>query len=119
MITVSRIHEIQHVNYVVIYFLLYNGKSALQGSISDVRDMLYNVTSFPKIVTKQALSKGTVLIRLHGGGFVKPYRGQDVNYSHVVAYNTKCLLIDVDYKPAPEKAYPYAVNEGYAVVKYL
>ncbi|MBO6310150.1 alpha/beta hydrolase [Oribacterium sp. NK2B42] len=64
-------------------------------------------------------SKGPVLIRLHGGGFVKPYRGQDVNYSHVVAYNTKCLLIDVDYKPAPEKAYPYAVNEGYAVVKYV
>ena len=31
----------------VIYFLLYNGKSALQGSISDVRDMLSNVTLYP------------------------------------------------------------------------
>lgn len=41
----------------VIYFLLYNGKSALQGSISDVRDMLSNVTSFPKNVTKQAISR--------------------------------------------------------------
>lgn len=41
----------------VIYFLLYNGKSALQGSITDVRDMLCDVTSFPKKLTKQAISR--------------------------------------------------------------
>ena len=40
----------------LIYFLLYNGKSALQGSISNVRDMLCDVTGFPEKLTKQAIS---------------------------------------------------------------
>ncbi|ETP72761.1 esterase/lipase [Lachnospiraceae bacterium JC7] len=64
-------------------------------------------------------SYGPVIIKLHGGGFVKPYRGQDVNYAHVLACNTGCLVVDVDYRPAPEEVFPYAVEEGYSVVKYV
>jgi len=41
----------------LIYFLLFNGKSALQGSISAVRDMLCDTTGFPNKLSKQAVSK--------------------------------------------------------------
>ena len=41
----------------VILFLLYNGKSALQSSISSVRDLLHDITDFPKSITKQAISR--------------------------------------------------------------
>lgn len=41
----------------VILFLLYNGKSALQSSISSVRDLLYDITDFPQKITKQAISR--------------------------------------------------------------
>lgn len=40
----------------VILFLLYNGKSALHTSIVSVRDLLSDITAFPRQITKQAIS---------------------------------------------------------------
>lgn len=60
-----------------------------------------------------------VLINFHGGGFVKGYRGRDTEFAHVMAVTGKCLVLDVDYKTAPEYCYPYALEEGYDLVKYF
>ena len=58
-----------------------------------------------------------VLINFHGGGFVKGYRGRDFGFSRILAVNGQCLVVDVDYKIAPEYKYPYAVEEGCATYR--
>lgn len=60
-----------------------------------------------------------IIINGHGGGFVKGYRGRDIVFSRNLAFHTGCLVADIDYKTAPEKKYPYALNEMYAVIKYF
>lgn len=62
---------------------------------------------------------GPVILNAHSGGFVKGYRGRDIVLARNMAFHTGCLYIDVDYHTAPEKRFPYAVNEVYAAAKYL
>ncbi len=63
--------------------------------------------------------KRPVIINFHGGGFVKGYRGRDILFSRNLACHTDCVVVDVDYKVAPEYKYPYAVEEGYDAVNYI
>lgn len=60
-----------------------------------------------------------VLINFHGGGFVKGYRGRDIGFSRIAAARAECIVLDVDYKIAPEYKYPYAVEEGYDLYLYV
>ena len=60
-----------------------------------------------------------VFINLHGGGFVKGHREQDVVFSRNICQNAGCMVFGIDYKTAPEKKYPYALHETYDVVSYL
>lgn len=60
-----------------------------------------------------------VIINFHGGGFVKGYRGRDTLFSRNLACHTGCVVMDVDYKTAPEQKYPYALEEGYDAVEYI
>lgn len=59
------------------------------------------------------------IMNMHGGGFVKGYRGRDIVFSRSLAYHTGHLVIDVDYTTAPERQYPYALEEGYYTAKYF
>ncbi len=60
-----------------------------------------------------------VFINLHGGGFVKGHREQDLVFCRNICQNAGCMVFDIDYRTAPEKKYPYALHECYDVVKYL
>lgn len=60
-----------------------------------------------------------VMVNLHGGGFVKGHRDQDVVYCRNMCQNSGYVIIDVDYHTAPEYRYPYAVEECYDVIKYV
>lgn len=68
---------------------------------------------------KEGEGKYPVFINLHGGGFVKGHREQDVVFCRNICQNAGCMVFDIDYRTAPEKKYPYAVYETYDVVKYL
>ncbi len=70
-------------------------------------------------VPEDVQDNAPVLINLHGGGFVKGYRGRDMEFGQNYAYHSGCILLDVDYKIAPEKMFPYALEECYSVVKYV
>ena len=59
------------------------------------------------------------ILNLHGGGFVKGYRGRDVVFGRNVAFHTGCLYVDLDYRTAPEYRYPYALGECRAAARYL
>lgn len=70
-------------------------------------------------VPKEKREKYPVLVNLHGGGFVKGHRDQDVVFCRNMAQNAGYVVVDVDYRTAPEYRYPYALQECYDVTKYV
>lgn len=59
-----------------------------------------------------------VHINIHGGGFVRPHVERDEIYSAKVADAIGGIVVDVDYKLAPEYPFPTAVNECYEVGRW-
>lgn len=57
-------------------------------------------------------------INMHGGGFVKRHSEMDEFFCRKVVNNTGCVVIDIDYKTAPEFMFPYALYECYDVIKW-
>lgn len=59
------------------------------------------------------------IVNFHGGAFIKGYRGQDIEFSHMMAYRSGSLYLDVDYKTAPEHPFPYTFEEGLDLLSYV
>lgn len=59
-----------------------------------------------------------LFINIHGGGFVKSHRQQDTVFSKNICSRADCVVIDIDYTPAPEQRYPYALHQCYDVVRW-
>jgi acetyl esterase len=57
-------------------------------------------------------------VNIHGGGFVKGHFQVDELFCRKVVNNVGCMVIDIDYKLAPEFMFPYALNECYDVIKW-
>jgi acetyl esterase len=60
-----------------------------------------------------------VHINTHGGGFVRPHLFRDEIYSAKLADAIQGIVVDVDYRLAPEYPYPAAVNECYEVCRWV
>lgn len=59
-----------------------------------------------------------LFINFHGGGFVRPYHERDTVFCAQLAKNVGCLVLDVDYRLAPEHPFPTAVLECYDIVAW-
>lgn len=57
-------------------------------------------------------------VNIHGGGFVKGIRGQDMVFCKNICNHMNCIVIDIDYTTAPEKEYPFALHQCYDIVKW-
>jgi acetyl esterase len=57
-------------------------------------------------------------INIHGGGFVRGYEKQDTVFSAFLAHRLGCMVLDIDYKLAPEHPFPTGLNECYDVAKW-
>ncbi len=57
-------------------------------------------------------------VNIHGGGFIKGHFQVDELFCRKIVNKVHCVVIDVDYKIAPEFMFPYALNECYDVVKW-
>lgn len=57
-------------------------------------------------------------INIHGGGFVKGHRQQDIVFCKNICSRAECVVVDIDYTTAPEQKYPYALHQCYDVVKW-
>lgn len=57
-----------------------------------------------------------LFVNIHGGGFVRGYDRRDTMFSALVAERVGCLVIDIDYRLAPEFPFPTALHECYDVV---
>ncbi len=60
-----------------------------------------------------------LFINIHGGGFVRPLIETNVRFCSKVAVLTQGLLIDIDYRLAPEYQFPVAFEECYDVVSWV
>lgn len=59
------------------------------------------------------------LIALHGGGYVAGTPGISDARCRVMAHQVGCLVVSVDYRLAPETPFPGAVEDCYAVLKWI
>lgn len=59
-----------------------------------------------------------LFVNIHGGGFVKGHRQQDIVFCKNICSRGNCVVIDIDYVTAPEQKYPYALHQSYDVVKW-
>lgn len=70
---------------------------------------------YPDIMEKPV----PLYINFHGGGFVREWRENDAIFCCKMIADNHCMVVDVDYKLAPEYKYPTAINESYDVVKWV
>lgn len=59
-----------------------------------------------------------LFINMHGGGFVKGRRDQDIVFCRNICSRSGCAILDVDYVPAPAMRYPGQVYACYDVMVY-
>lgn len=57
-----------------------------------------------------------LFVNIHGGGFVRGYDRRDTMFCALIAERVGCLVIDIDYRLAPEFPFPTALHECYDVV---
>lgn len=60
-----------------------------------------------------------VFVNLHGGGFMMGSAEDDDIWCRRLANAVPCLVVNIDYRLAPEHKFPIALEESYAVIKYL
>nr|WP_154984098.1 alpha/beta hydrolase [Paenibacillus xylanexedens] len=72
----------------------------------------------PKKKNEQALT-WPVFFNMHGGGFVLGQADGDDPWCRLIADRAACLVVNIDYKLAPEHKFPTAVHECYDVVKWM
>lgn len=98
------------------------GGSILKGKptpVEHIRD-----TTFPgpaglvpiRIYTPQTQTKVPVIIYFHGGGWVIGSLDSHDNLCRSLATKSSSIVISVDYRLAPEHAYPAAIEDAYAAL---
>jgi acetyl esterase/lipase len=60
-----------------------------------------------------------VLINFYGSGFALQYHGADDPFCRFIATHTNHIVLDVQYRVAPENPFPAAVNDAEDAVKYV
>lgn len=72
------------------------------------------------IVTPKAPARGArpVFLNIHGGGFVRGYQERDTIFCAHLASRLDAVVIDLDYRLAPEHPFPAALHEGYDIAAW-
>lgn len=60
-----------------------------------------------------------LFINMHGGGFVKGRRDQDIVFCRNICSRSGCVIADIDYVPAPAMRYPGQVYACYDVMQHF
>lgn len=59
-----------------------------------------------------------LFVNAHGGGFIKGKRQQDIVFSRNISSRLGCIVMDIDYTPAPELRFPGQIYQTYEAVRY-
>lgn len=70
----------------------------------------------PKSITDK---NAPVIVFAHGGGFVSGDLQTHHVLAHTIAYNTKSVLVYIDYRLAPEFPFPIGLNDYTTVIEWV
>lgn len=73
----------------------------------------------PYVEGTRNLNPAPVLINLYGSGLAIPFHGIDDDFCRFVAEATGYVVLDVDYRLAPEYPFPSALNDVEDTLKYV
>lgn len=60
-----------------------------------------------------------VLVNFTGSGWVIPMHGSDDAFCRQISCETKCVVLDVKYRLAPEDPFPAALHDAEDVIRYI
>ncbi|MDF8335365.1 alpha/beta hydrolase [Novosphingobium cyanobacteriorum] len=60
-----------------------------------------------------------VLLSMHGGGWVRGSLDGDEYRSHLIAHESGCVVVSIDYRMAPEHPFPAPLEDCYAVLTWV
>ena len=60
-----------------------------------------------------------LFLNVHGGGFIKGRRDQDIVFCRNFGSRSGCVIADIDYVPSPAMRYPGQVYACYDVLQYF
>jgi acetyl esterase len=60
-----------------------------------------------------------VFVNMHGGGFVLGSPEDDNGFCQNTANSVNCMVINIEYKLAPEHRFPIALEECYDVIRWI
>lgn len=64
-------------------------------------------------------SKKPALLHIHGGGFILGDAESQIPRLQMVARDQDCVVVTVDYRLAPEVAFPGSLQDNYAALRWL
>lgn len=73
----------------------------------------------PGLTGSSPAEKKSVIVNWHGSGFVLPCFGGDRVWCSRVARETGAIVLDADYRKAPEDPFPAAVNDVEDALKWI
>ena len=68
---------------------------------------------------QRAQRKYPIVVNFHGGGFCIGSASDDARWARTVVDTTGAIVVSVDYRLAPEHAFPAAVDDGVDALLYL
>lgn len=71
-----------------------------------------------KVTPPDMRPRAPLFVNFHGGGFVRPYHRRDTIFCAELALATGALVLDVDYRLAPEHPFPTGLHECHDVVEW-
>lgn len=69
--------------------------------------------------TKNAVGELPCILHIHGGGYVSGSAASMEAVHRPLAADLNCCIVSVDYRLAPETRYPGAVEDCYAVLRWI
>ncbi|KAJ3050143.1 hypothetical protein HK097_008868 [Rhizophlyctis rosea] len=83
------------------------------------RDPNRSITAHIYAPTTSSAAPLPVLINWHAGGFVLPVHGQDAQFCSLLCETLKIVVIDAEYRKAPENRFPAALNDVEDVISWV
>ncbi|KAK9773089.1 putative Alpha/Beta hydrolase protein [Seiridium cardinale] len=83
------------------------------------RDIIGDLYYPPDLSSSSSPNKRPILVNWHGSGFIIPSLGNDRAFCAQVARETGIIVLDADYRKAPENPFPAAINDVEDTLKWI
>ncbi|XP_041353776.1 carboxylic ester hydrolase LipN-like [Gigantopelta aegis] len=71
------------------------------------------------LIPKNCGARPSILVHFHGGGYVMGSRMTDSSFCKLLASEALCVVVNVEYRLAPEHKFPAAVDDARCVLRWV